>query len=118
MNAVVSVERLDGRSFMVRADRGGWLTNMFAGMLRAPGRPRADRVFQRGMMTASFVEMTRSGRDVLAVQFDFERQLDDPRMLFLRWDGETYLPRLGQPRLPNKTEIPRMVAYLRRTNGG
>lgn len=92
MNAVVSVERVDERSFVVRADRGGWLTNMFAGILRAPGRPKPGRVFQRGIMTASFIEMTKSGRDVLAVRFDFDRPLDDPRTLFLQWDGDTFRP--------------------------
>jgi hypothetical protein len=90
MNAVVSVERTDERSLVLRADRAGWLTNMFAGMLRAPGRLEAGRVFQRGFMTASFAEMTSSGRDILAARFEFDRPLDDPRMLFLQWDGETF----------------------------
>jgi len=92
INAVVSVERVDERSFIVRSDRSGWLTNMFAGMLRDRGRPRPDRVFERGIMTASFVEMTKSGRDILAVRFDFDRPLDDPRTLFLQWDGDTFRP--------------------------
>ena len=92
INAVVSVERVDERSFVVRSDRSGWLTNMFAGMLRSRGRPRPDRVFERGIMTASFVEMTKSGRAILAVRFDLDHPLDDPRTLFLQWDGDTFRP--------------------------
>ncbi len=92
MNGVLSVERVDDRSFVLRADRAGWLTNMFARILRSPGRPKPGRVFERDILTATFVEMSRGGRDVVAVRFDMDRPLDDASLLFMQWDGESFRP--------------------------
>jgi hypothetical protein len=92
MNAEVSVERIDEQSFVLRADRGGWLTNMFAGMLRGRGNPRPGRVFERGIMAATFLETTKSGRDILAARFAFDSSLEDPDILFIQWDGDTFSP--------------------------
>jgi hypothetical protein len=92
MNGIVSVERIDERSFVLRTDRKGWLTNFFARVLRSPRPPKPGRVFKRDILTATFLEMTRDGRDVLAVRFDMNRPLDDPQILFIQWDGETFSP--------------------------
>lgn len=43
-------------------------------------------------LAATLVEMSRDGRDVLAVRFDLDRPLDDPGLLFMQWDGETFRP--------------------------
>ena len=92
MNGIVSVERIDDRSFMVRADRKGWLTNMFAQILRSPARPKPGRAYEKDLFTAVFLEMSRDGRDVLAVRFEMDSPLDDPRVLYLQWDGRTFRP--------------------------
>jgi hypothetical protein len=92
MNGVMNVERVDDRSFILRADRAGWLTNFFAGMLRSPKPPGPGRVYERSLFTAKLVEMTPDGRDVLAVRFDMDRALDDRSILFMQWDGETFRP--------------------------
>lgn len=92
MNGVVSVERLNERSFVLRTDRKGWLTNMFAGLLRSAKPPEPGRVYEKGLLTVTLVEMTPDGRDVLAVRFDMDRPLDDPGVLFMQWDGQTFRP--------------------------
>ena len=92
MNGVMSAQRLDDRAFVLRADRKGWLTNFFAGILRSPRPPKPGRVFDRGIVTATFLEMTQGGRDILAVRFDMDCPLDDPSILFMEWDGEVFRP--------------------------
>jgi hypothetical protein len=44
------------------------------------------------MLRATFVELTPDRRDVLAVRFEIDRSLNDPGMLFVQWDGETFRP--------------------------
>lgn len=90
MNGVMQVARVDERSFILRADRKGWLTNLFAGMLRAPRPLRPGRVYDQGVMTATLLELSPDRRDVLAVQFTFRRPLDDQRTLFAYWDGTAF----------------------------
>jgi hypothetical protein len=92
MNGVMSVERVDNRSFVLQADRKGWLTNIFAGMLRSSKPPKPDRVYRKGLFTATLANMTRDGRDVLAVRFDMNEPLDSSSILFLYWDGEVFRP--------------------------
>ncbi len=92
MNGIVSVERSDERSFVLRTDRKGWLTNIFAGILRPREPPKPHTVFERDALTATFLEVTQDGQDVLAVGFEMDRLLDDPRILFIQWDGETFRP--------------------------
>ena len=92
MNGVVSVERVDDHSFVLRADRAGWLTNVFAGMLRSPKPPQPGRAYEKGIFTATLLEMTPGGRDVLVVRFEMNLPLDDSRLLFLQWDGEAFRP--------------------------
>jgi hypothetical protein len=92
VNGVMSVERVDDRSFIIRAKDAGWLTNMFAKMLRSPKPPKQGRTFENDLFKATFAEMTPDGRDVLAVRFELNRPLNDPAMLFIQWDGQTFRP--------------------------
>ncbi|MCP4201769.1 MAG: hypothetical protein GY769_07535 [bacterium] len=92
LNGIVSVERSDDRSFVISTDREGWLTNTFARMFRPPGIPEPGTVYDKGLVKATVVDITSSGKDVAAVRFELDRPLDDRGLLFLRWDGATYLP--------------------------
>ncbi|MHC4611223.1 MAG: glycosyltransferase family 39 protein [Planctomycetota bacterium] len=88
-NGVLSVERLPGNSFVIRTDRAGWHSNMFARILLS--RPvAAGRVYDIDLFQATLVELTPDGNDVLAVRFDLKRPLDDPSLLFLYWDGSGF----------------------------
>jgi hypothetical protein len=92
LNGVVSVTRSDDRSFVISTDRAGWLTNIFAEMLRSPGIPEIGTSYERGLLTATVLEMTSTGKDVAAVRFELDRPLDHPGLLLLRWDGSSYTP--------------------------
>ena len=92
LNGVMSVERVAERSFILRADRKGWLTNVFAGMLRSPKPPRRGRVYEQELFTVTLLNMTSDNRDVRAVRFDLRRPLDDRRVLFLHWTGRAFDP--------------------------
>ena len=92
LNGVVSVERLDERTFVIRTDRKGWLTNFFASVLRGGPAPPVGEVFERDLLTATIVETTADGRDLLAVRFRLSRRLEDPKLLLLAWDGEAFAP--------------------------
>ena len=65
---------------------------MFAGMLRSSRPPKPGRVYSKGLLTVTLVEMSHDGRDVLAVRFDMDRPLNDPSVLFIHWDGQTFRP--------------------------
>jgi len=92
MNGVMSVERADDRGFVLRADRKGWLTNFFAGILRSPARLKPEKVYKKGVLRAHLVELTSDYRDVLAVRFELDRPLNDPGMLVVYWDGASFRP--------------------------
>ena len=51
-------------------------------------------------MTATFIELTRNHRDVLAVRFDMNRGLDDSRTLYMYWNGEAFRPLSGHSASP------------------
>lgn len=88
-DGVLSVERLPGDSFVIRSDRAGWLSNMFARIVRT--RPlAAGRVYDTDLFQATLLELTADGSDVLAVRFDLKRPLDDPSLLFLYWNGRGF----------------------------
>jgi hypothetical protein len=92
MNGVMTLERVGERSFIIRAEDAGWLTNMFAKMLRSPKPPEPGRTFENDLFKATFAEMTPDGRDVLAVRFELNRPLNNPAVLFIQWDGQTFRP--------------------------
>jgi len=92
LNGVVSVERIDDHSFVLRTNGPGWLTNIFAAMLRSPRRPRVGEVYEKDIFTATHIEMTPGGSDVLAVSFRMRQPLGDPGTLYVAWNGEVFQP--------------------------
>jgi len=92
LNGVVSVERVDERSFVIRADRAGWLTNFFAKVLRSSRELDPGEVFEKPPLRATILETTDDGLDLRAVRFELDRALDDPSLLILQWDGTQFAP--------------------------
>ncbi len=92
MNGVMTLERVDATDFVIHADRSGWLTNPFAGMLRAPGPPEQGKVFENDLFSATLLTLTSDQEDVGAVRFHLSIPLSDPSLLFLVWDGEGFRP--------------------------
>lgn len=91
-NGVFTLVRIGEASFVIRTDRAGWLDNIFARILRTGRKLKVGRRYETAVFTATLIELTRSGRDVLAVRFDLYRPLDDPGWLFLMWNGEAFEP--------------------------
>jgi hypothetical protein len=91
-SGVASVERLDDRSFVLRTDRPGWLSNLFARIVRTDPVLHEGRVYERPFFTATLQEMSADARDVLGVRFEFDFDLADPRCLWLWWNGDAFEP--------------------------
>ncbi|MGE5362134.1 MAG: hypothetical protein ACM3NQ_24215 [Bacteroidales bacterium] len=105
LNGVMSVERVGDRSFVLRTDRGGWLDNFFARIVRlTPGFSLGRRYSNRDF-DATLARLTPGGRDVLDVRFDFATALADPNLLFLSWNGERLAP-IDVASLPRDTRVP------------
>jgi hypothetical protein len=88
----VTIERVDARTLRVSAD-GGMLRYEVDQMMRSPRtRPFAvgDRVALTGL-TIEVEAITADGRPQ-AILARFDHPLDDPSLVWLRWQGHTYVP--------------------------
>jgi hypothetical protein len=92
LNGVMSIERVNSRSFVLRTDRGGWLDNMFARIVRVTPGFTVGRAYATSDFDATVARTTADRQDVLEVRFDFGRGLDDPALRFLSWNGERLVP--------------------------
>ncbi len=91
-NAKMSLERVGDASFELRADRSGWLTNIFARIVRTESVLKRGAVYDRKFFSATLLELTGSKKDVLAVRFDMKQPLDDPGVVFFQWGRNAYEP--------------------------
>ena len=87
-----TIERTGNSSFIIRANRSGWLSNVFARMLRTSEAIEIGDTYDNGLFTATIIETNEAGNDVLAVSFEFRVPLDDPGTLFMRWTGRAFEP--------------------------
>lgn len=88
-NALMTVERVGDRSFVIRADRPGWLSNMFARVVRVTPELTPGATYPQQDFSATVLEVTPDGTDALAVRFDLQ---PERKMLLMRWDGERFVP--------------------------
>lgn len=88
--AAVTLERLDDRTLRV-APAGGFLQHEIDRMVRTPARPFAagDRIALSGLTIE--IESADAGRPLTALA-RFDRPLDDPSLVWRRWDRHTYVP--------------------------
>ncbi|MFH1699186.1 MAG: hypothetical protein ABIE07_01250 [Candidatus Zixiibacteriota bacterium] len=91
-NGVYSMEKTGDSSIVIRTDRSGWLDNMFARVIRTKSRLKLEDQYQTPLFAATLQKLTKSKRDVLEVQFDFDQSLDYSGYLFLKWNGEVFEP--------------------------
>jgi hypothetical protein len=91
LNGRMTIERVDERRFVLRTDRPGWVSNMFARVVRGDPLLSAARVYRQPGFEARMIELTADRRDVVAAAFAFDRPLDDPSLLFLSWDGARFV---------------------------
>jgi hypothetical protein len=88
----VTIERVDAHTLRVSA-QGGMLRYEVDQMMRSP-RTRPFHVGDRVALTGLSIEVeavTPDGRPQTIVA-RFERPLDDPSLVWLRWQGHTYVP--------------------------
>jgi hypothetical protein len=89
-NAIMSLERTGYSSFIIHADRKGWISNIFARMFRTKPILKKGRIYKNNLFSATLLELTPDEKDVLAVRFEMETSLDDKSLLFLYWDGSQF----------------------------
>jgi hypothetical protein len=91
-NGIFSLERSGDSTFIIRMDRAGWLTNMFARIFRTKPNLKLGAKYETPIFTATLEKMTANGKDVLEVSFNLKEPLDYPGWLFLRWNGKAFEP--------------------------
>jgi hypothetical protein len=85
------VERLDARSLAVTLRRG-FLADALATMARGRTVPfHAGDVVELAGMTATVETITADGRPE-RVRFDFDRDLSDPSLVWVRWGRTGFVP--------------------------
>jgi hypothetical protein len=87
-----TVELLDESSFVLRVDRPGWLTSFLAAAFRREVELEEGDFYPGDLYDVTVLEVTEDGTDVLAVRVSMHLPLNDPRTIFLRWNGEAYRP--------------------------
>jgi hypothetical protein len=80
----------DARTLTLKVDKIGWLSNMFAKIIRITPTFTEGQVYTNKLFTATVETVAPGGKDVTEVRFEFARSLDDPSLLFLCYDGKTY----------------------------
>lgn len=89
--------RVEARSeapdtIVLRTGDSGWLSNLFARVIRVDPDFEAGDSFVTDTFTATIEQVTPKKSDVLQVRFVFDLPLDDPAVLLLYWDGAKYQP--------------------------
>jgi hypothetical protein len=85
-----SLERTGDSTLVIRTDRAGWLSNAFGRVMRTRSHFLVGQEYKTAFFTATILKITADGEDVLSVRFDFNLSLDEPKLLFLRWNGQQY----------------------------
>ncbi len=86
-NGRVWIKPLSDRSLLMKTDRPGWLTNMFARVLRNHRTLVPGRRYDASLFTAELVRLTDDRTDALEVRFDFRDPLTTEKTVFLYYDG-------------------------------
>jgi len=87
--------RVEARSefpdtLVLRTSDIGWLSNLFASVIRVDPDFAVGEEFVTDTFTATVLQVTPKKRDVLEAQFVFNLPLDDPSVVLISWDGEGY----------------------------
>ena len=77
-------------TIVLRTRDTGWLSNLFARIIRVDPDFDVGEEYVTETFTASIVQVTPGKSDVLEVKFVFNLPLDDPSVVLISWDGEGY----------------------------
>ena len=87
--------RVEARSeapetIVLRTRDSGWLSNLFARVIRVDPDFEVGDDYVTDTFTATVLQVTPKKRDVLEVHFVFNLPLDDPSVVLVYWNGESY----------------------------
>ncbi len=77
-------------TLLLRTDDVGWLSNMFARVLRVTPELEVGYVREGELFTATVLDTTPDRKDVQEVRFEFKVPLDDPSLSLICYDGKDY----------------------------
>ena len=87
--------RVEARSaapdtIVLRTQDSGWLSNLFARVIRVDPDFEVGDEYVTDLFTATVIQVTPKKSDVLEVKFVLNLDLDDPSVVLLYWNGESY----------------------------
>ncbi len=89
-NGHVWARQDDDNTLSLKVDSRGWLSNMFARIVRVNPTFTEGQEYTNQLFSATVVEVFPGGEDVREVRFRFAHSLGDPSLLFLYYDGKTF----------------------------
>jgi hypothetical protein len=78
------------RVLVLKTEDEGWLNNIFARTLRLTPVFSVGEKYSTALFTATIMNVMPDGKDVKVVRFEFEQPLDEPSIVILYYDGETF----------------------------
>jgi hypothetical protein len=94
-NGQVWARQDSDRGLSLKTEDVGWLSNMFARIVRLSPELSVGDVYETELFTATISALTPNGKDATEIGFEFVVPLDDPSLVILHYDGETY--RIWEP---------------------
>lgn len=89
-NGRVWAKQESRRALELKTEDRGWLSNMFARVVRVTSKFAAGDAFNTELFTVTILAATEDGEDVQEARFEFELPLDDPSLALLYYDGKSY----------------------------
>ncbi len=89
-NGRVRARQESERALTLRTEDSGWLSNMFARILRVDPELAVGDAYTTPLFTVTILDLTPDKGDVQEARFEFERPLGDPALVLLYYDGRTY----------------------------
>ncbi len=87
-NGNIWIKQISEKSFALKTDQSGWLSNMFAKIVRTLPKIEVGKKYTNELFTSTIVRTTLDNEDALSVKFDFKSSLD--KILFIYYDGEEF----------------------------
>jgi len=89
-NGRVWARQASETGIVLRTDDRGWLGNMFARIVRVTPEFTVGDEYPSETFVATILAVTPDRKDVQEVLFEFTLPLDDPSLVLLYYDGESY----------------------------
>ncbi|MBU2446344.1 MAG: glycosyltransferase family 39 protein [Bacteroidetes bacterium] len=87
-NGKVWVKQITENSFALKTDSNGWLSNMFAKIVRVLPKIEVGKRYSNKLFAATIVQTTLDNEDALSVKFDFKISLNE--ILFIYYNGNEF----------------------------